>query len=182
MACSKWHPSPVLTLDARHLPLKCQNMWNLNLHSYACFVFIFWRGEKKQGANFVACKPIQAYDWFPLLHLPQKGRSHTVLLKHSDKSIELKHEFDNFKLQYSKNSFHILQNLGQKCGCRGEFLGWSCCSSPFPQWSPSWNQTLKCLRWHNDWYVEVASECHAKTHHRVISYNTMMCNIIYELL
>ena len=73
VACSKWHPSPVLTLDARHRPLKCQNMWKPNLHSSACFVFIFWRGEKKQRANFVACKPIQAYDWFSLVHLPQKG-------------------------------------------------------------------------------------------------------------
>ena len=49
LPCSKWHPSPVLTLDARHYhPLKCWNMWNLNLHSWACFVFIFWGWEKRE--------------------------------------------------------------------------------------------------------------------------------------
>ena len=45
-------------------------------------------GVRKKRANFAACKPTQAYDWFPLVHLLQKGRS---LLIHSDKSIELKH-------------------------------------------------------------------------------------------
>ena len=37
---------------------------------------------RKSFANLVVCKPTQAYDWFPLAHLLQKGRSHRPLIKH----------------------------------------------------------------------------------------------------
>ena len=37
---------------------------------------------RKSFANLVVCKPSQAYDWFPLAHLLQKGRSHRPLIKH----------------------------------------------------------------------------------------------------
>ena len=50
---------------------------------------ILGRWEKAR-ANFVVCKLTQPYDWFPMVHFPFKRAALIrVVLKHSDKSIEL---------------------------------------------------------------------------------------------